>query len=84
MGITQARLEAQEIIRACEKALKKHIQLIKKRKHVSSIVATLERLKDDTRGDDPQAIYEHIAKLNQLTRGFAGHALKTSVKKIKK
>ena len=84
MGITQARLEAQEVIRVCEKALVKHIQLVKKRKHVSSIVATLERLKNDMRSDNPEAIYEHIAKLNQLTRGFAGHALKTAVKKIKK
>ena len=84
MGVTQARIEAQEIIRACEKALKKHIQLIKKRRHVASIVATLERLKVDMRGDDPAMIYEHIAKLNQLTRGFAGHALKSSVRKIKK
>ena len=84
MGIIQARLEAQEIIRACEKALKKHIQLIKKRKHVASIVATLERLKSDMLSDDTSVIYERIERLNQLTRGFAGHALKTSVKKTKK
>ena len=84
MGITQARLEARGIIRVCEKALKKHIQLIKKKRHVTSIVAALERLKDELHGDDPEAIYEHVAKLNELTHGFAGHALKASLRKIKK
>ncbi|GEM_PF-4971661 len=81
--IIQARIEAEEVIRASEKALKKHMGLIKKKEHIASVVATIERLRADVSGDDPQIIYEHIAKLNELTRGFAGHALKSSVKKTK-
>ena len=83
-SITQAKLEAREIIRVSELALKKHISLIKNRKHISSIMATLEELKRDVRGDDPEVIYEHVEKLNQLTQGFAGHALKASLRRIKK
>ena len=82
--ILQARVEAQEIIRASEKALKKHINLIKKREHISSVVAMIERLRADIRGSDPEIVYEHIAKLNDLTKGFAGHALKSSVRRNKK
>jgi hypothetical protein len=81
--IIQARIEAKEVIRVSEKALKKHISLIKKRQHVASVVAMIERLRADVRGDDPGILYEHIAKLNELTRGFAGHALKSSAKKTK-
>lgn len=82
--IIQARLEAGEVVRASEKALKKHINLIKKKEHMASIVATIECLRADVRGNDPQMIYDHIAKLNDLTKGFAGHALKSSVRRIKK
>ena len=81
--IIQARIEAEEIIRVSEKALKKHISLIKKKEHMASVVAMIERLRADVSGNDPQMIYEHIAKLNDLTQGFAGHALKSSVKKTK-
>ncbi len=82
--IVQARLEAGEVIRASEKALKKHISLIKKKEHIASIVAMIERLRADIRGNDPPRIYEHIAKLNDLTQGFAGHVLKSSVRRSKK
>ncbi len=81
--IVQARIEAREVILASEKALKKHISLIKKKDHLSSVVAMIERLRADISGTDPRIIYEHIAKLNELTQGFAGHALKSSVKKTK-
>lgn len=79
--IGQARLEAKEVIRASEKALKKHLGLIKKKEHISSIVAMIERLRADVLGNDPEPIYEHITKLNDLTKGFAGHALKASVRR---
>ena len=82
--IIQARVEAVEVIRASEKALKKHINLIKKREHIASIVAMIERLREDIRGNDPRMIYEHIAKLNDLTKGFAGHVLKSSVRRSKR
>ncbi len=82
--IVQARIEATEVIQASEKALKKHINLIKKKDHVASVVEMIERLRSDILGDDPRIIYEHIAKLNELTQGFAGHVLKASVRKIKK
>ena len=82
--IIQARIEAVEVIRVSQKALKKHISLIKKKEHISHIVATIERLRADVRGEDVQIIYEHIAKLNDLTRGFAGHVLKSSVRRHKK
>ncbi len=82
--ISQARLEAAEVIRASEKALKKHIGLIKKKEHIASIVAMIERLRADLRGGDAETIYDHIARLNDLTKGFAGHALKSSVRRIKK
>ena len=82
--IAQARIEGREVIRASEKALKKHLGLIKKRKHISSIVAMIERLRADIRGNDPQIVYEHIARLNDLTQGFAEHVLKSSVRRSKK
>ncbi len=82
--MAQARLEAREVIRFSEKALKKHISLIKKRRHIASIVATIEELRADVRGNNPGMIYDHIAKLNQLTQGFAGHVLKSSVRRPKK
>ena len=82
--IAQARVEAKQVIRASETALKKHISLIKKRERIASVVAMIERLRGDVLGDDPQIIYEHIAKLNDLTQGFAGHALKASVRRVKK
>ena len=43
----------------------------------------IERLRADIEGNDCAIIYDHIAKLNELTQGFAGHALKTSAKKTK-
>ena len=82
--IDQARIEAEQVIRATQKALKKHIGLIKKREHIPSIVAMIERLRADMRGKDAALIYEHINILNQLTRGFAGHVLKSSVRRAKK
>ncbi len=82
--IIQARVEAEQVIRASEKALKKHINLIKKKEHIASIVAMIERLRADLQGDDVRMIYEHIAKLNDLTQGFAGHVLKSSVRRLKK
>ena len=82
--IAQARIEGRAVIRASEKALKKHLGLIKKRKHIASVVAMIERLRADIRGDDPEVVYVHIARLNDLTQGFAGHVLKSSVRRSKK
>ena len=82
--ITQARLEAIEVIRVSELALKKHIRLIKKREHISSIVALIERLRGDIKQGDPKVIYGHIEELNNLTGGFAAHAIKHSAIKFNK
>ena len=74
--LTKAKKDARRIIQATEKALKKHIGLVKKRERISSVVATLERLRGDLKAGDAKTIWEHIKKLNVLTRGFARRSLK--------
>lgn len=74
--LTKAKEDARRIIQSAEKALKKHIRLIKKRERVSSVVAMIERLRGDLGKSDAKTIWEHIKKLNALTQGFARRALK--------
>ena len=69
-NLSQARRDAKDVIRATEKALKKHLSLVKKREHISSIVAIIEQLRGDMRGSDAGLIRGHISKLNELTKGF--------------
>ena len=58
------------VIQKTERALKKHLSLIKKRERIASIVATIERLRGDLRNKDSKLISEHLKKLNELTKGF--------------
>ncbi len=74
--LAKVKKDAERIIQAVEKALKKHIRLIKKRERISSIVAMIERLRGDIRSGDAKGILGHIRKLNELTKGFAGRSLK--------
>lgn len=67
-------------IRATEKALKKHLSLVKKRERIPSIVATVERLRWDIREKDIEKIEEHLKKLNDLTKGFSGRVLQKKIK----
>ncbi len=69
-------IEAKKVIQKTEKALAKHIRLVKKGKHITSIVATIERLKGSLREEDAAAVNEWLARLNGLTEGFAKRALK--------
>jgi len=69
-------VSAKEIIRKTEKALRKHIRLIKNLEHITAIVATLERLKSSLREKDIAAMRRWIKRLDQLTQGFAQRALK--------
>ena len=73
MGIETEKLIAktEAVIRATEKALKKHLGLVKKKEHISSIVATIERLRWDIREKDFEKIHQHLQKLNDLTKGFS-------------
>lgn len=73
--LAAAKAEAEKVIRATEKALKKHISLIKKRERIMSIVAMIERLRGDLRGEDVGMIHRHIQKLNEWTKGFAERAI---------
>ena len=73
MGVNdllQAKNEALAAIRVTERALKKHIGLIKKRERISTIVATIEQLRGDIRSEDAKVIRERVQKLNVLTQGF--------------
>ena len=63
--------KTEAVIRATEKALKKHLSLVKKRERIPSIVATIERLRWDMRENNAEKIREHLEKLNQLTKGFS-------------
>ena len=75
-GILEASADARVVIAALEKALKKHISLVKKRERVASIVAYIERLRGDLASNDVVAIRKTVAKLNELTSGFVKHMLK--------
>lgn len=62
--------EARAVILAVERALKSHLRLIKKRAHLTTLVAFLERLRSDLREGRTEAVRADIKKLNSLTRGF--------------
>jgi hypothetical protein len=68
--LVEAKAQARAVIEATERALKKHIGLIKKRQRIATIVAMIERLRGEIRGDDLKTIRGHIRKLNELTQGF--------------
>ena len=67
---------AKIVILKTEKALQKHIRLIKNRKRMTTVVATLERLKSSLRERDVAGMRQWIRQLDQLTQGFAERAVK--------
>ena len=76
-----AKAHARWVIQATEKALKKHIGLIKKRERIQSIVAMMERLRGDIRKGDVRLIRRHLKKMNELTKGFAKRTLRRKIKR---
>jgi hypothetical protein len=70
------------VIRSTEKALRKHLSLVKKRERISSIVATVERLRWDIREKDSAKIREHLEKLNSLTKGFSERVSRVDQKRV--
>ncbi len=72
--------KTEAVIRATQKALKKHLSLVKKREKIPSIVATIERLRWDIREKDSEKIEEHLKKLNDLTKGFSGRIVRKKIK----
>lgn len=70
------RSEIRKAIAATQKALKKHIGLIKKREKITSIVALLEVLRGDLASQDMKAAREHLKKMNELTKGFVERAIR--------
>ncbi|HXV18886.1 MAG TPA: hypothetical protein VD883_02280 [Candidatus Omnitrophota bacterium] len=69
------RTQIRRAIAATQKALKKHIGLIKKRERITSIVALLEILRGDLTSQDMKAARQHLKKLNELTKGFVERAI---------
>mgnify|MGYP003393358004 CR=1 FL=1 len=83
---TLARLRSQalEMISVTKKGLHKHIRLVKNPKRLASIVATVEMLRGDVREGNAAALREHMARLQKLTQGFAGHRLIREAKRRSK
>lgn len=73
---TKLKMEIRKAIAATQKALKKHISLIKKREKITSIVALLEVLRGDLTSQDTKAARKHLTKLNDLTKGFVERAIR--------
>ncbi len=48
---------------------------MKKREHITSIVALLERVRADIIARDEKKCREHLERLNELTKGFVKHSL---------
>lgn len=67
--------EAQKVIQKTEKGLAKHMRLIKKTEGITSIVATIERLKWSLRDQDAETVQKWLKRLDQLTRGFTERAV---------
>ena len=72
---TLLSVQSKKIIQKTEKALRRHIRLIKKRERITTVVATLEKLKGSLRDEDIVAVRKYIKRLDQLTKGFAQRAL---------
>ena len=79
--LSEIRHRAISAIKATQKALKKHVGLIKRREKIASIVAMIERLRADIQAKDAKATRRHLKKLNELTKGFAAYAIKRRAKK---
>ena len=73
--------DAEKVLRDTEKALKKHLGLVKKRERITSVVAMLERIRGDIALRDEKACQEHLKRLNELTQGFVQFSLKGKKKK---
>lgn len=82
--LDEARRRARKVLQATEKALKRHIGLIKKREKITSVVATLEELRADIRDGSLKTLRRHMVKLNRLTAGFADHVLTGRRKKSRR
>jgi len=71
----EVKAEAEAAVRAVEKALKKHVGLVKKRRRITSIVAMIEKLRGDLWKQDLAAARRHLKEFNELTSGFVGRVL---------
>lgn len=76
MGVADTRKQARAALAATERALKKHVNLIKDKPRVASVVATMERLRGHLFSGNDDAVRADVKRLNSLTRGFARRAMK--------